>query len=106
VKQPDFRAQVNSWLQDCWQAEAPEEEPKAAPSQVDALPAGNLKSLALYLRKKGELAVREVKQNWGKNNALNGEQVQDLLIELIGMNLIETFTPPTSRAEWVRWAET
>jgi hypothetical protein len=106
MKQPDFRAQVNRWLKDCWQAESPEEEPKTAPSQVDALPDGNLKSLAIYLRKKGELAVREVKQNWGKNNTLNGEQVQALLIELIEMNLIETFTPPTSRAEWVRWAET
>ena len=106
MKQPDFRAQVNRWLKDCWQAESPEEELKTAPSQVDALPDGNLKSLAIYLRKKGELAVREVKQNWGKNNTLNGEQVQALLIELIEMNLIETFTPPTSRAEWVRWAET
>ncbi len=104
--QPDFRAQVTSWLRDCWEAELPQDESKAAPSRIDSLPDGNLKNLAAYLRKKGEMAVREVKQNWGKNNALNSEQVQDLLIELIEMNLIETFSPLTSRAEWVRWAET
>jgi hypothetical protein len=105
-QQPDFRSQVTSWLEQCWQTESPQEESKTKPSQVDALTDWKLQSLALYLRKKGELAVREVKQNWGKNNGLNSEQVQDLLIELIELNLIETFTPPTSRAEWVRWAET
>jgi hypothetical protein len=106
VKQPDFRAQVNNWLKDCWQAELPEEEPKAAPSQVDALPDGNLKSLAIYLRKKREIAVRAVRQNWGSSYSLNGEQVSELLIQLIELNLIETYTPNGSRAEWVRWLET
>ncbi|MBD2072686.1 hypothetical protein H6F86_02035 [Phormidium sp. FACHB-592] len=104
--QPDFRSQITSWLKDCWEAELPQEESKIKPSQVDALTDWKLQSLAIYLRKKGEVAVREVKQNWGKNNGLNSEQVQDLLIELMAMNLIETFSPLTSRAEWVRWAET
>jgi hypothetical protein len=103
---PDFRAQVVSWLQACWQAETPPAEPKAKPSQVDSLPDGNLKSLAVYLRKKGEIAVRDIKQNWGKNNALNSKQVQALLLELIELKLIETYSPLTSRAEWVRWSET
>ncbi|MBW4472599.1 MAG: ATP-binding protein [Stenomitos rutilans HA7619-LM2] len=102
----DFRTQVNSWLQDCWQADASQLEPKETPSQVEAMPAGNLKSLALYLRKKGSIAVRDVRQNWGRNQGLNGEQVQALLLELIALHLIETFSPLNSKAEWVRWSET
>ncbi len=102
----DFRAQVNSWLQDCWQTDAPEPEPTEKPSQVEALPAGQLKSLALYLHKKGSIAVRDVRQNWGRNQGLNGEQVQALLLELMALHLIETFSPLNSKAEWVRWSET
>ncbi|PSB24071.1 hypothetical protein [Stenomitos frigidus] len=101
-----FRAQVNSWLQDCWQADAPEPEPTEKPSQVEAMPTGQLKSLALYLRKKGSIAVRDVRQNWGRNQGLNGEQVQALLLELMALHLIETFSPLNSKAEWVRWSET
>ena len=105
-KAPDFRSQVNSWLKDCWQAESPQDEPKAKASRIDSLPAGNLRNLAAYLRKKGEIATRDVKRNWGANCGLNVEQVSDLLIELIALNLIETFSPASSRAEWVRWLET
>ncbi|XGV99626.1 MAG: hypothetical protein ACAF41_11890 [Leptolyngbya sp. BL-A-14] len=104
--QPDFRTQVTKWLKDCWEAESPQDEPKAAPSRIDSLPDGNLRNLAAYLRKKKQIAVRDVKRNWGSSYSLNGEQVQDLLIELIEMNLIETFLPDTSKAEWVRWSET
>lgn len=104
--QPDFRSQVTNWLKDCWQAESPQDEPKAAPSRIDSLPNGNLRNLAAYLRKKREIAVRSVRQNWGSSYSLNGEQVSELLIQLIEMNLIETYTPINSRAEWVRWLET
>ena len=102
----DFRAQVNNWLQDCWQADAPEPEPKEKLSPIEAMPAGQLKSLALYLRKKGSIAVRDVRQNWGRNQGLNSEQVQALLLELTALHLIETFSPLNSKAAWVRWAET
>jgi hypothetical protein len=50
--------------------------------------------------------VRDLKKSWGKNNGLNGEQVSELLLELINLHLIETFSDGTSRAEWVRWVET
>jgi hypothetical protein len=103
---PTFRAQVNQWLQSCWQAEPPLNEPPHTANPLDALPAGDLKNVAVYLRKKGQLAVRDLKKNWGKNNALNAEQVDALLLELINLNLIETFSDGTSRAEWVRWLET
>jgi hypothetical protein len=102
----DFRAQVNNWLQDCWQADAPEPESKEKLSHVERMPAGQLKSLALYLRKKGSIAVRDVRQNWGRNQGLNSEQVQALLLELVALHLIETFSPLNSKAAWVRWSET
>ncbi len=102
---PDFRTQVVGWLQDCWQAEPPQDEPQATRHRLEALPASDLKDLGVYLRKKKELAVRTVKQNWGQSKGLNSEQVDELLLELIKLNLIETFSPVTSRAEWVRWLE-
>jgi len=103
---PDFRTQVVGWLQDCWQAEAPPDEPQPTRSRLDALPASDLKDLGVYLRKKQSLAVRTVKQNWGQSKGLNSEQVDELLLELRKLNLIETYSPVTSRAEWVRWLET
>jgi hypothetical protein len=103
---PDFRTQVVGWLQDCWQAEPPSDEPTSTRSRLDSLPTSDLKSLGVYLRKKGAIAVRDLKKSWGKNNSLNAEQVQALLLELINLHLIETFSDGTSRAEWVRWVET
>ncbi|PSB33922.1 hypothetical protein [Stenomitos frigidus] len=103
---PDFRTQVVGFLQDCWHAETPADESTSTRSRLDALPASDLKDLALYLRKKKELAVRTVKQNWGQSKSLNSEQVDELLLELMKLNLIETYSPVTSRAEWVRWVET
>ena len=103
---PDFRTQVVGFLKDCWQAETPQDESTSTRSRLDSLPASDLKDLALYLRKKKELAVRTVKQNWGQSKGLNSEQVDELLVELIKLNLIETYSPVTSRAEWVRWLET
>jgi hypothetical protein len=103
---PDFRTQVVGWLQDCWQAEPPSDEPTSTRSRLDSLPTSDLKSLGVYLRKKGAIAVRDLKKSWGKNNSLNAEQVQELLLELINLHLIETFSDGTSRAEWVRWIET
>jgi hypothetical protein len=32
--------------------------------------------------------------------------VQALLLELIALHLIETFSPLNSKAAWVRWSET
>jgi hypothetical protein len=96
---------VVGWLQDCWQAEPPQDEPQVTRHRLEALPASDLKDLGVYLRKKKELAVRTVKQNWGQSKGLNSEQVDELLLELIKLNLIETFSPVTSRAEWVRWLE-
>ncbi len=103
---PDFRAQVVGFLQDCWQAEPPSDVPQTSCSRLDSLPASDLKDLGVYLRKKQEIAVRTVKQNWGQSKGLNAEQVEELLLELLKLNLIETFSPVTSRAEWVRWLET
>ncbi len=103
---PDFRTQVNQWLQSCWESEPLPDEPPSARSRLDSLPASDLKDLGVYLRKKKEIAVRTVKQNWGQSKGLNAEQVEELLLELLKLNLIETFSPVTSRAEWVRWLET
>ena len=103
---PDFRTQVVGFLKDCWQAEPPQDEPQPTRSRLDALPASDLKSLGVYLRKKGAIAVRDLKKSWGKNNSLNAEQVTELLLELMKLNLIETFSDGTSRVEWVRWVET
>ncbi|MBW4474989.1 MAG: hypothetical protein KME45_32105 [Stenomitos rutilans HA7619-LM2] len=103
---PDLRTQLVEFLQDCWQADAPPNETTSARSRLDALPTSDLKNLGIYLRKKGAIAVRDVKKSWGKNNGLNGEQVSELLLELVNLNLIETFSDGTSRAEWVRWLET
>jgi hypothetical protein len=101
-----LRTQLVDFLKDCWQAEPPSVESTATRSRLEALPTSDLKNLGLYLRKKGQIAVRDVKKSWGKNNGLNGEQVSELLLELINLNLIETFSDGTSRAEWVRWLET
>jgi len=103
---PDFRTQVVGWLQDCWQAEPPQDESTSTRSRLDLLPTSDLKNLGLYLRKKGAMTVRDLKKSWGKNNALNAEQVTELLLELMKLNLIETFADGTSRVEWVRWVET
>ncbi|XGW00869.1 MAG: hypothetical protein ACAF41_33375 (plasmid) [Leptolyngbya sp. BL-A-14] len=102
----DLRTQLVDFLKDCWQADAPTDAPQPTRSRLEALPASDLKNLGLYLRKKGQMTVRDVKKSWGKNNGLNGEQVSELLLELINLNLIETFADGTSRAEWVRWLET
>jgi len=103
---PDFHAQVRRWLKDCWQDDPPPDAPQSTRSRLDALPASDLKDLGVYLRKKGAIAIRDLKKGWGKNNGLNAEQVTELLLELINLNLIETFSDGTSRAEWVRWVET
>ncbi len=103
---PDLRTQLVDFLKDCWQAEPPADEIAATRSRLESLPTSDLKNLGVYLRKKGQMTVRDVKKSWGKNNGLNGEQVQELLLELIHLNLIETFTDGTSRAEWVRWLKT
>jgi len=103
---PDLRTQWVDFLQDCWQADAPPNAPPSTRSRLEALPTSDLKNLGIYLRKKGQMTVRDVKKSWGKNNGLNGEQVSALLLELINLNLIETFSDGTSRAEWVRWLET
>jgi len=103
---PDLRTQLVDFLKDCWQAEPPPDETALTRSRLDALPTSDLKNLGVYLRKKGQIAVRDVKKNWGRNNGLNSEQVSALLLELINLNLIETFADGTSRAEWVRWLET
>jgi hypothetical protein len=60
----------------------------------------------VYLRKKGAIAVRDLKKSWGKNNSLNAEQVQELLLELINLHLIETVLRRHFPREWVRWVET
>jgi len=103
---PDLRTQLVDFLKDCWQAEPPPDETALTRSRLDALPTSDLKNLGVYLRKKGQIAVRDVKKNWGRNNGLNSEQVSALLLELINLNLIETFADGTSRAEWVCWLET
>ena len=103
---PDLRTQLVNFLKDCWQADVPPNEPRSTRSRLDALPTSGLKNLGVYLRKKGPIAVRDLKKSWGKNNALNAEQVSELLLELLKLNLIETFSDGTSRAEWVRWVET
>ncbi|MBW4696043.1 MAG: hypothetical protein KME27_30370 [Lyngbya sp. HA4199-MV5] len=103
---PDLRTQLVDFLKDCWQAEPPPDESASTRSRLDALPTSDLKNLGVYLRKKGQMTVRDVKKSWGKNNGLNGEQVSELLLELINLHLIETFSDGTSRAEWVRWLET
>jgi hypothetical protein len=103
---PDLRTQLVDFLKDCWQADPSPDETASTHSRLDVLPASDLKNLGVYLRKKGQMTVRDVKKSWGKNNGLNGEQVSELLLELINLNLIETFADGTSRAEWVRWLET
>lgn len=62
-----------------------------------------LKNLASYLQRKGEISVRDIKYSWGSNHNFNAQEVQDLLIELMHLKLIETYTPDGTRAEWVRW---
>ena len=103
---PDLRTQLVDFLKDCWQAAPPSDEAASTRSRLDSLPTSDLKNLGVYLRKKGAIAVRDLKKSWGKNNSLNAEQVTELLLELINLNLIETFSDGTSRAEWVRWVET
>lgn len=97
--QSDFRAQVVDFLKDCWQQEDDDD-------CLTALPDGNLKNLAIYLKKKQQIAVRDIKRNWAGSYGLNAEQVSELLIDLMQHNLIETYSPDTSRAEWVRWTGT
>jgi hypothetical protein len=72
-----------------------EDEPKLEP---------DVQRLADYIESKGQIAVRAIKQNWGKNNGFVSSQIDDFLIELMGLSLVETFTPEGRREEWVKWA--
>ena len=68
-----------------------------------------LDDVARYINSKGgELPVASLK-NWGKsrrNGALNSDAIDDSLIELMQLQLIQTFTPIDSKGEWVRWIAT
>ena len=65
-----------------------------------------LNDIARYIHSKnGELPVSSLK-NWGKsrrNGSLNSEEIDHSLLELMELQLIETFTPNDSKGEWVRW---
>ena len=68
-----------------------------------------LDDVARYITSKGgELPISSLK-NWGKsrrNGSLNSEAIDDSLLELMQLQLIETFTPSDSKGEWVRWIAT
>ena len=68
-----------------------------------------LDDVARYINSKdGELPISSLK-NWGKsrrNGSLNSDAIDDSLIELMELQLIETFTPHDSKGEWVRWIAT
>ncbi len=65
-----------------------------------------LNDVARYIHSKdGELPISSLK-NWGKsrrNGSLNSEAIDDSLLEMMELQLIETFTPHDSKGEWVRW---
>ena len=68
-----------------------------------------LDDVARYITSQGgELPISSLK-NWGKsrrNGSLNSEAIDDSLLELMQLQLIETFTPSDSKGEWVRWIAT
>ena len=65
-----------------------------------------LKDVARYIHSKGgELAVSTLK-DWGRarrSNPLNSEAIDHLLIELMELHLISTFTPTEGKGEWIKW---
>ena len=65
-----------------------------------------LDDIARYIQSKGgELAVATLK-DWGRakrKNPLDSEAIDHLLIELMELHLISTFTPSEGKGEWIKW---
>lgn len=64
--------------------------------------------VAAYILERGECSIGSIK-NWGKNRrkgTLSADDVDEILINLLDLQLIETFNPPESKAEFVRWIAT
>lgn len=68
-----------------------------------------LDDVARYiLSKGGKLPIASLK-NWGKTRrkgSLDSAAIDESLIQLMELGLIETFSPPETKAEWIRWAAT
>lgn len=60
-------------------------------------------NLAKYIKGKGAVSLREVKQNWGKNYGFKPDDVADFLITLMRHGKVEVYVPEGSRGEWVKW---
>ena len=80
--------------------------PSPAPETAETVaPGSTLDDVEAYIKERGECPVSAVK-NWGKTRrkgALNSDEVEDLLTELVNFGRIESFHPDDSKAQWVRW---
>lgn len=85
-------------LEQAYKLSAPDEFP-----DVPEYPSELHQKLANYLQSKGEFPIRKIAQNWGHDKGLSSEAIKDLLCDLITLGLIDTFSPPGTDAEWVRW---
>ena len=71
-------------------------------------PGSTLDDVETYIKERGQCPESAVK-NWGKTRrkgALSSSEVEDLLIELVSLGRVESFTPPSGKGRWVRWIGT
>lgn len=99
-------------LEDSYKKNAPDEfaiAPQNDSQSIENSLSDPLDDVARYITSKGgELPVSALK-NWGKTRrkgSLDSEAIEESLIELMNLQLIETFTPADSKGEWVRWIAT
>lgn len=94
-------------LEDSYKLSAPDEFVTDTQKSLTGLQPDH-EDIAAYILERGECAVGSIK-NWAKTRrkgSLSAEAVDEILIDLIDLQLIETFNPSETRAEWVRWIVT
>jgi len=101
----EYQPTVKEKLEDTFNLDSTEKnEVEALPDPVDLLKEP-LNEIARYIISREETTVSALK-NWGKTRrkgSLSSSDIQDCLLEMMELQLIETFTPFDSKAEAVRW---
>jgi len=102
----EYQPTTKEKLEETFRIDATEKkEVEAIPDPVDLLEEP-LNEIGRYIISRGgEVEVSALK-NWGRGRrkgTITSEEIQDCLLEMMGMNLIETFTPFDRKGEFVKW---